>query len=227
MTSEHSEQLKKLFSHIPTPRTGKFGIGADDIARIVVTPQLVPDILDCLESKEVLDVGFALFFLQYLNSRSDFRDLLSPSLTAVTTQIRKLLSHPDHNVSIDAAGAFVAFRENFSDYSSVMSDLLASPNSEIRRIAIGASPTYLSEKNLQELLRLREDPAFHETGGMEGPLRYALRDFALEIAEHISGRSFNAGDCFEQREGRRISWRSWSVFTNWLESKKGWSLFRK
>jgi hypothetical protein len=56
-------------------------------------------------------------------------------------------------------------------------------------------------------------------------VRYELRDYALEIAEHIAGQRFESGDCLEQRNGATISWRSWSAFTRWLDSTKKFSLF--
>ncbi len=227
MNPVQSAKLEKLFSHIPNPRIGDVGIADKDIARIVVTPSLVPDILDCLESKDELDVTFALFFLEELNIRADFRAVSGMALKTITDWIRKFLNHTNARIRADAVRAFVAFRENFSDYSSVMLDLLRSPDEQIRRVAVGAAPTFLTAKNLDELLWFREEPTFGETGGMGGPMRYDLRDFALEMAERIAGKSFNAGDCCEQREGVQVSWRSWSAFINWLNRKKKWSLFGK
>jgi hypothetical protein len=225
MNSLDATKRDKLFLHIPVPRFGKYGIADKDIARIVVTQGLVSDIIDCLESKDDLDAGFALFFLEELNGRSDFRAVLGSEQNTITTWIRKLLNHSSSKIRADAARAFVAFRKDFSDYPSVMLGLLRSPDVQIMRIALRATPTFLPVKNVDELLRFRDEPTFGETGGMGGPMRYDLRDLALEMAERIAAKSFDAGDCLEQREGFQVSWRSWSAFTIWLEKKKKWRLF--
>ncbi len=227
MNSVGSAKLEKLFSHIPNPRIGKHGIANKDIARIVVTTSLLPDILDCLESKDELDITFALFFLEELKVRPDFRVASSSALKSITARIRELLHHANVRIRVDAARAFVAFRDNFSDYHGVMLDLLGSSDAQIKRIAVAAAPTFLSPKNLGELLRFRNEPTFGETGGMGGPMRYDLRDLALQTAEQIAGKSFYVGDCSEHQNGIQISWRSWSAFATWLESKKKWRLFGK
>ena len=72
---------------------------------------------------------------------------------------------------------------------------------------------------------LREDPASGETGGMGGPQRFYVRDFALQVAEQVAGRKFGAPDCFEMRDGEQIAWRSWAPFLNWLDTRKPWWRF--
>lgn len=102
---------------------------------------------------------------------------------------------------------------------AVMKRLLQSPEASIHYEAIALAPTFLSDKDLDLMLPFQEDPTAGETQGMGGPLRYVERDIALEAAERIAGRSFADGDCFELREGEKISWRSWSGFIQWLESR--------
>ena len=214
----------RLFARISRPRPLN-GITAEDIAKISVDGALIDDLLDCLRSDDPLDVGFGLYFAEHLRSRSDFCLLAEPSFPLFACRIRDALTHSDRQVRVDAVAAFVAFRASYDGYPAVMRELLRSPHPGVRRAALRAAPCFLPAKELKELLPFRDDPVFLETGGMGGPLRYELRDYALEVAEHIAGRRFDSGDCLEQREGETISWRSWGAFTRWLESRKKWRLF--
>ena len=215
---------ERLFSHIPLPRISKVGISDQDIARIKVVDELVKDILDCLQSEDTSDIAFGCYFAECLRSRADFYACAKSSLPTMASLIRKELSNPSPQVRDSAIRAFIAFRESYDDYGSVMREFLCSPDSIIRRATLGASPTFLSVKELDKLLPFRDDKSVSETGGMGGPLRYDIRDFALEMAERMTGKQFNCGDCFEQREGLKVSWRSWSSFVQWVESKKKWRL---
>jgi hypothetical protein len=218
---------ERLFARIPAPRVGTHGIADQDVARVQVVPELVEEILDCLRSDDKTDVVFGLYFAERLKPRPDFAAAVTLSLSTLTSMIRGLLTHSDRQVRADAVRAFVAFRKGYDDYATKMREFLRSPDPQTRREALRAAPTFLSSKQLDILLPFRDDPEFGETGGMGGPQRYDIRDFALEIAEHIAGRKFDSGDCLERRDGTEISWRSWNEFTQWLEGKKRWSLFRK
>jgi hypothetical protein len=204
---------------------GAHGIVHEDIARIQIVPDVVEEIIACLRSEDDVDVTFGLYFAECLQPRAEFTALAEPSLPTIASLIRALLSHSSRQVREGAIGAFVAFRERYHDFILVMRVLLRSPDSEIRRAALLAASSFLSSKHLDSLLPFRDDAAVSETGGMGGPLRYNLRDFALEIAERIAGQRFDSGDCSECRDGREISWRSWSAFTRWLDGRKKWSVF--
>jgi hypothetical protein len=167
-----------------------------------------------------VDVTFGLYFIEHLRPRTDFCLVAEPAFEDFASLIRDCLSHPHPRVRSDAIGAFVAFRDCYEGYAPVMRALLRSPDSEARCAALRAAPTFISPNDLDLLLPLRSDPLFGETGGMGGPKRYWLRDFALGIAEHIAGRPFDSGDNLEQRESLTISWRSWATFVRWLESRK-------
>ena len=216
---------ERLFARIPSPRVGRYGIADQDIARIQVVPELVEELTDCLRSDDETDVIFGLYFAECLRPRADFSTVAGPSLPTIAPLIRTSLTHSSPRVRAGAVRAFAAFRESYVDYAVVMRDFLRSPDSEVRRAALRVAPSFLTSKELDILLPLRDDPEFGETGGMGGPLRYDLRDFALEIAEHIAGRQFDSGDCLERRDSTQISWRSWSAFTQWLEGQKKWKLF--
>ena len=217
---------ERLFARIPAPRASKYGIGADDILRVPVSPELVRDLLDCLRSDDELDLIFGLFFAEHLRDRADFANLAEPSIPDLAAAIRSALTHPSSRVRPAAVDALVAFRTSYDDYATVMRDQLAADDSQTRRAALAAGPTYLAAQDLGVLLPFRNDSEVSETGGMGGPLRYTTRDLALEVAERIAGREFPAGDCFERLDGSLVSWRSWSAFTGWLDSKKKWRFFR-
>jgi len=213
-------KLDRLFAHIPKPRIGEYGIADKDVQHIVVAPQLVIDIRECLESGDDLEIGFALFYLENLSARPDFREVAGQTLNSFLTHIRKLLCHESYQIRSEATRTFVAFRSDIADYSKTMFELLHSSDPAVNLVALWAAPTFLSIADLGQLLPFQEDSDFGETGGMGGPKRFHNRDLALETAENIAGVSFSNGDCFEMRDGVQVSWKSWSVFNNWLEGKK-------
>jgi hypothetical protein len=214
---EKVEKRQRLFVRIP-PRRGRLGISPQDIARISVDPALVGELQECLRSDDDVDVTFGLYFIEHLRPRPDFCLVAEPAFEDFASLIRDCLSHPHPRVRADAIGAFVAFRDCYDGYEAVMRALLRSPDSEARCAALRAAPTFVSPRELDVLLPLRNDPLFGETEGMGGPRRYLLRDYALKVAEHIAGRKFDNGDNLEQREGLTLSWRSWAAFVRWLES---------
>jgi hypothetical protein len=217
---------ERLFARIPPPRAPN-GISPQDIGRISVDSTVVDDLLDCLRSDDDLDAGFGLYFAEHLRPRPDFCAVAEPSFPALASLIRDSLTHSNSQVRVAAIGALVAFRESYEGDGAVMRAFLRSPEPAMRREALRAAPSFLSAKELGALLPFRDDTVFIETGGMGGPLRYDLRDYALEVAEHIAQRRFDSGDCMERREGSTIYWRSWGAFTRWLETQKTWRIFRR
>jgi len=219
VNAEMIEKRQRLFARIP-PRGSRIGISPQDIAGVSVDPALVGELKECLRSNDDSDVVFGLYFCEHLRPRTDFRLVAESAFEDLASLIRDCLAHPNPRVRADAIGAFAAFRDSYDGYGAVMRALLRSPDSEARRPALRAASTFVSPSELDVLLPLRNDPLFGETGGMGGPLRYVLRDYALEIAEHIAGRPFDSGDNLERREGLIKSWRSWAAFVRWLESRK-------
>jgi len=218
VNAEMIEKRQRLFARIP-PRGSRIGISPQDIAGISVDLALVGELQECLRSNDDADVVFGLYFCEHLRPRTDFQWAAESAFADLASLIRDCLTHPNPRVRADAIGAFAAFRDSYDGYGAVMRALLRSPDSEARRPALRAASTFVSPSELDVLLPLRSDPLFGETGGMGGgPLRYLLRDYALEIAEHIAGRQFDSGDNLERREGITISWRSWAAFVRWLES---------
>ena len=211
---------ERLFTRIPAPRSSKIGIGPEDIDRIPVVPELIQELEECLRSEDELDLGFGLYFVARLRRRSDFCAVAKSELPQIAALIRRAMGHASVRVRTDAIRAFVSFRSHYPDYVIAMRDLLQSSDASIRREALAAAPTFVLGDDLDLLLPFQHDALAGETRGMGGPLRYETRDFALEIAERIAGRSFNTGDCFEMRNGSKISWRSWSSFSVWLDSRR-------
>lgn len=207
------EMRERLFARIPAPRVGTLGIAIQDVTRVKVDEGLLQDLLDCLRSGDDSDIIFGLYFAEVLRPDPDFSTLGEPALSAIASLICASVTHSNPQVRGDAVRAFVAFHSNFDDYATIMREFLNSIDSQVRREALRAAPTFVSAKELHLLLPFRNYPEFGETGGMGGPLRYNLRDFALEIAEHISGQRFDNGDCFEHQGTNKIFWRSWSTFT--------------
>jgi hypothetical protein len=221
---QHRAPLReRLFARLPS-RKKSYGISPEDIAGTTIDSTIASDILDCIRSDDALDVGFGLYFATCLHARSDFRGIAESSFADMAELIQDRLSHADRQVRADAVTAFVAFRHEYDGYAAVMRAFLRDPDSEIRRRALSAASTFLSPKQLDVLLPFENDPSVAETGGMGGPPRYWMRDYALEIAEKIAGHKFGLGDLRDDRGAGTISWRSWGPFIRWLEQRK-WKLF--
>ena len=219
------EKRQRLFARIP-PRGSRIGISPQDIAGVSVDPALVGELKECLRSNDDSDVMFGLYFCEHLRPRTDFQWVAESAFEDLASLIRDCLIDPNPRVRADTIGAFAAFRDSYDGYAPVMRALLRSPDPGARRAALRAASTFVSPSELEVLLPLRNDPLFAETGGLGGgPQRYLLRDYALEIAEHIAGRQFDSGDNLERREGITISWRSWAAFVRWLESRRHWRGF--
>jgi hypothetical protein len=204
-----------LFARVPGER-GQIGIGAPAIAQMPLEPAVVDELWDCLTSTDELDVTFGLFFLDELLRRAEFMNILQGRAGEFAQRLKELVTGTSTKLQADAIAPFVSFQEFHADFTSIMKGLLKSSDVVVRSAALDAAHLFLKRKDLKLLLAFREDKQADETERMGGPLRYTMRDRALEQAERIAGRSFANGDCFEMRDGEKVSWRSWSSFLNWL-----------
>jgi hypothetical protein len=121
----------------------------------------------------------------------------------------------------EAVQIFAVWGRHRSDYRSVCEPLLGHPAAHIRSTALSFAPCYIPRRSLDVLFNFRRDPFVCETGGMGGPLRYVLRDQALAILEKLTEcPKVLAGDCFEDTDNGRASYRTWVPFLNWYEKNK-------
>ena len=119
----------------------------------------------------------------------------------------------------DAARIFIFWGSHRADYGRVCMSLLNHENENVRTTALGLAGIYLKPIEYSHLVKFRSDRAFSEIG-MGGPLRYLVRDYALEVLERLTGCPKADGDCFEDTSEGRISYRSWSPFLTWFEQNK-------
>jgi hypothetical protein len=213
-------KYERLIARIPAPRN-KLGVSTQDIERIIAVPELMGELKECLRSEDESDLIWGLYFAERLRLRADFCSIAGSSLSEIAALIRSGLGHSSERLRARTIRAFVAFRSHYPDYAGVMRQLLQSPGATVRHEALAAAPTFISKNELDLLLPFRDDALVDETGGMGGPHRYVFRDLALETAERIAGRTFENGDCFELRDGSKVSWRSWSRVNQWLEPRAG------
>ena len=218
-------KYERLIARIPAPRS-KLGVSTQDIERVTAVPELSQEVKDCLRSEDESDLIFGLYFAGRLRLRADFCSMASSSLPEIAGLVRSRLEHASERVRAGAIRAFVAFRSHYADYAAAMEGLLQAQDATIRHEALAAAPTFISEDDLHFLLPFQHDTLAGETGGMGGPRRYVVRDLALEMAERITGRTFENGDCFELRDGSKVWWRSWSRLNQWWEARSG-SLWRR
>jgi hypothetical protein len=216
---------KRLLARIPEPRISPVGICDDDIARIPVTPDFIAELLECLKSSEPLDLTMGFFIARAGLGNPEFSKVAGRDLSRIAELARRAFAHLDRRVRSSALATVVAYRTLYDDYANLMLGQLASEDASCRRIAVGAAPTYLTARDLTLLVPFHNDPEYGETGGMGGPLRYTIRDLALEVAEQIAGRSFPAGECSERVNETTVSWRSWASFLRWINRPKLWRMF--
>lgn len=101
-----------LLARIPPPRASKIGVSAQDIDRVVVVPQLVHELRNCLQSDDESDLIFGLYFAERLRTRPEFCAVANASLAEIATLIRSALAHPNVRVSVAAMRAFVSFERS-------------------------------------------------------------------------------------------------------------------
>jgi hypothetical protein len=122
---------------------------------------------------------------------------------------------------MDAAAAeiFVNWGIHRSDYRIICLSLLRHPGVEIREATLKCAGKFLHPSEFSHLFIFREDSYIAEIS-MGGPLRYVLRDYALDILKWLTKCSVQEDDCFHETPGGRVSYRSWSPFLNWFEEHK-------
>jgi hypothetical protein len=119
-----------------------------------------------------------------------------------------------------AVRIFIVWGAHRPDHRRACLTLLRHPGNFVRMVALSYARAYLKSADIPELFEFRNDPDISEIG-MGGPLRYILRDHALEILERLTKcPSLNGGDCFDETREGRVSYRSWTPFLNWYERHK-------
>jgi hypothetical protein len=119
-----------------------------------------------------------------------------------------------------ALEVFIAWGQHRPDYRDICFSSLHHENEMIRHTALSYSPYFLKPHDYSKLFTFHRDPWMSEIG-MGGPLRFILRDHALDILEKLTRCPRRAvGDCFEDQPEGRVSFRSWSHFLNWYEKNK-------
>jgi hypothetical protein len=119
-----------------------------------------------------------------------------------------------------AVEIFIVWGSHRPEHRLVCLSLLRHPDAEIRRTAVSCAGGFLRPVDFYLLFEFRNDPDISEIS-MCGPLRYVLRDYALEVLERLTHCPVKGGgDCFEETPNGRVSYRSWSLFLAWYESQK-------
>ena len=125
------------------------------------------------------------------------------------------------NKNMDAAAAeiFVNWGVHRADYRINCLSLLRHPDVEIREATLKCAGKFLHPSEFSHLFIFREDSYISEIS-MCGPLRYMLRDYALDTLKWLTKCPVKEDDCFHDTPDGRVSYRSWSPFLNWFEKHK-------
>jgi len=117
-----------------------------------------------------------------------------------------------------AVEIFVAWGGHRHDHTGICVKILDHPQAWIRKIALIYSGSFLPSSDYAKLFKFRHDPEVSEIA-MGGPLRFMLRDQALDVLKRLTKCPVVEGDCFEQTPDGNIYYRSWTPFLNWFERK--------
>jgi hypothetical protein len=203
-----------LIRRIPPALFAERGLATSNFDEVRMDATLSQELIACLSSADDQDLTIGLRFAECLGDRQPFERLAGSSLGPIAALIRKLLSDQRVPVRRLATSAFSTFRDCYPDYSEAMLELFRSSDAQIRCEALSKAHTFLSGSFLTHLLVFREDPAVSE---IDREHRYFLRDLALETAERITRRQFRCGTQSEVRDGMRVMWHRWTLFTHWLD----------
>jgi hypothetical protein len=118
-----------------------------------------------------------------------------------------------------AAEIFVNWGVHRGDYIATCLSLLRHPDVEIRGAVLKCAGKFLHPAEYSQLFMFWQDPCISEIA-MCGPLRFMLRDYALDVLKWLTKCSVKEDDCFNDTPDGRVFFRSWSPFLNWFENHK-------
>jgi hypothetical protein len=126
----------------------------------------------------------------------------------------------EEQLGCSAVKVFIVWGAHRTDHSPFCMSLLRHPNAGIRSTALSHAGAFVQPRDFPVLLEFQNDPDVSEVA-MGGPLRYILRDHALQLLEWLTRCPIAAAsDCFEDTPNGRVSYRSWSPFLTWYETTK-------
>lgn len=138
------------------------------------------------------------------------------------------LKHENWDVRNRALDLFVRFRNNYSNYSKIMLEMLSDPDSGVRWDVLRNYKTFLTKEDIPALLTFQNDNYMSETE-MNSPLIYAIRNDALKAIEDLCGKQFRKSERVEPGpDGLLVYWWDWALFLEWWEGQnRGWRLWKK
>jgi hypothetical protein len=193
------------------------GIGLEAIAKIQLTRDVLDDVLECLRSAQSSEIGWGLFFVRGLLDSDPPQELLRFLVEKLPSWTRS----ESEDVRERAVPLLVRLRSNFVDYRAMMLQCLKDANPVVRGRALNEYQTFLSAEDIPILLELRNDNYMSETS-MYSPLIYPLRNKALSIIEHLSGKVFAKDENVKALDdGHTVYWWDWAACLEWWEHRKG------
>lgn len=195
-------------------------ISVSDIQALPLDQSLVADICDCLKSDDVPTLSTAFFFLDSLLQKNPGKAFGEDFFTFLVKRVRELLSHESSFVCSKALELFIWLRKNYSDYREIMLGYLASSDLGLRKIALSNFDTYSVANEISPLIRFSTDDYAAEYS-MLGPMRYDLRDLALEKIESVAKIKFRLTEVTEPYDGGMVSWYDWKLFQKWWIENQG------
>jgi len=184
-------------------------LSKEAIRKIPWSEELADEIQDALESPDVLDQKFALFFAETLFHP----DVLDAAHEArFVSRMTTLLDCGSDPVKPYALRLLVRFHARVVDFRERVMKALGSEEAGVRHEALAGYELCCKAKEVEPLERFEHDPYYGEIA-MGGPLRFDLRDEALSVIERVLGVGFTRFQKVESLPGgRNVAFWSWEPY---------------
>ncbi|HYF37871.1 MAG TPA: hypothetical protein VD994_21390 [Prosthecobacter sp.] len=213
----------KLTDRLGRIRANTVGVSAEDVRKLKLTPTLVEDIFECLESSEMIDKQMALFFSETLIEPGKLTVAQEDKLISL---VKDLSQAKIKQVRPACYNFLRKFHIKVPEYRQLMLKGLIDPDPIVRKEALLGYPTYGRPNEVLPLEPFETDSYFAEIS-MNGPLIFELRNLALETIERTIGKKFTKAEKADTTpDGEVVFWWDWTPYHRW---KKHWlnRIFRR
>lgn len=181
-----AEQLRRAAMDIDP----KHGMELESISKIKLDNTIISNILNCIQSSNHLDISDGLYFLMGLLQRYKLDAFGNDFIHRLINRIPELITI-DQNAQVRsyALQFYVWLKDNYQDYRRTMLGFLKSSDLTQKKCALANYETFCNPGEIDPLLEFQNNPYVAEFS-MCGPLKYQLRDLALEKIGKALNKNF-------------------------------------
>jgi hypothetical protein len=190
-------------------------ITGEDVQRLRLTPDLVADVVECLESPEIDDKEVGLYFSQFLIAPGKLNREREAWFIAY---ISDLSQGATGRLEAPCFRLMRRFRFKMRNYRDLMLKALESADPLVRKEALLAYEAYRLSGEVAPLEKFERDD--HLAGsGRRRPKTFELRNLALEEIERVMRATFKKVEKTEVTpEGDKAVYRDWAPYYRWKKS---------